>query len=75
MNKSFIETAEFYRRLKKNQFIAIRIPYPKRKAFLHAQYSRSRQRSILEIWNKHTKELVDLEVRRFFTIETFVIFN
>ena len=62
MKKGFSETAELHKRLQNSQFIAKKIPYPRRKLSVPAYHRRQRQQSLCEIRNKYTQEIVDLEV-------------
>lgn len=58
------ETASFHRRLKNTDFISKKIPFPNRRAYhgnnIHVR--KIKDPCLVEIRNKHTKELVDIEV-------------
>ena len=57
------ETASFHRRLKNTEFISKKIPFPnKRPPVNNPQIRKIKDPCLVEIRNKHTKELVDIEV-------------
>lgn len=59
------ETASFHRRLKNTEFISKKIPFPTKRAHVNnLQIRKYKEPCLVEIRNKHTKELVDIEVRK-----------
>lgn len=62
----FQETVNFHKRLQRHEWIAKKIPYPARSvatgACARLRQPREHNLNLVEVRNKYTKELVDLEV-------------
>lgn len=56
------ETASFHRRLRSSEFFSKRIKFQQRKHDVNVQVRKIKEPCLVEIRNKHTKELVDIEV-------------
>lgn len=56
------ETASFHRRLKNTEFFSKRIKFQEKKREEHLPTRTIKDPCLVEIRNKHTRELVDIEV-------------
>lgn len=62
------ETASFHRRLKNCDFFSKKLTYTVKRVENHVPVRKIKDPCLVEIRNKHTKELVDIEVRVFLAV-------